>query len=169
MRIAGRTVRADWGHLAFASVIAGVTAAYLYDVLQTSLHPNNILLVVPLSILVLALYLVLVVRAVTIERPGTAEPAAPAREAADSPDGTAPQTRGDLLRGLVLLLGLGAYVALFQTIGLDVATFLFTAGGLVLLGVRRPVFVAIYAAIFTVVVVGGARLLLYYPMHTVFL
>lgn len=177
MRIGDWHLRADWGHVAFASTMAAVTLAYLIDTVSTSMKTNNVLLVLPLAVLILALYVCLIVRSVKLERFRAAnglsatdtegDGASRAESGGHSPDGQTVQSPSDLRNALVLLIGLGAYVALFQIIGLDVATFLFVAGGLVLLGVRRPLFVVLYAAIFTLVVVGGARLLLYYPMHTV--
>lgn len=166
----------DLGHIAFVAVIALVTGAYLWDVVSVSTHINNIILVVPLAILLLVLAAALLVSSVIARSRGAGaqspqeappEPTDPSETATGAE--IAAQSGDDIRRALVLLAGLGAYVWLYDVIGLDVATFIFVAGGMLLLGIRGRVFVPVFSTIFTVVVVGGADLLLHYPMFTVIL
>lgn len=170
----------DPGHIVFLAVVALITVAYLREVVTVSTHINNIILVVPLAILLLVLTAVLLAHGVVARRraAGKAAPrdvtAAPgarsgAEPAAEPGAEIAAQSGDDIRRALVLLGALGAYTWLYDIIGLDVATFLFVAGGLLLLGIRGRVFVPVFATIFTVVVVGGADLLLHYPMFTAIL
>jgi hypothetical protein len=144
----------DWGHVAFISVIATIIGIYLLEVLSVSTNLNNIILVVPLALLLLVLVVVLIVG--TLRSEGEGQP---------HNGDVADQEGGDLIRVMILLGGLGIYVTFYQYIGLDVATFAFVAGGLAVLGVRGWVFVPVFSAIFAVIVVGGADLLLHYPMY----
>ncbi|MEE4119473.1 MAG: tripartite tricarboxylate transporter TctB family protein [Paracoccaceae bacterium] len=163
----------DLGHIAFIAVIALVTGAYLWDVVSVSTNINNIILVVPLAILLLVLAAVLLVSSVIARSRGARaqeappEPADPSEPSAGAE--IAAQSGDDIRRALTLLAGLGAYVWLYDVIGLDVATFIFVAVGMLLLGIRGRVFVPVFSTIFTLIVVGGADLLLHYPMFTVVL
>ncbi len=163
----------DAGHIAFVAAIALVTGVYLWDVLRVSTHINNIILVLPLGILLLVLAAVLLASSVMARRRGAGAqtpPKAPS-EPSEPPTGAeiAEQSGDDIKRALILLAGLGAYVWLYDIVGLDVATFIFVAGAMLLLGIRGAVFVPVFSAIFTVIVVGGADLLLHYPMFTAIL
>jgi hypothetical protein len=171
MRLGRWNIEADWGHLVFATAMAAVTLAYVADVISVSTHLNNTILVVPLAMLLLALYLMLLAKSIRLDRPHKTE-ADGTKHQTPAPDPTEPaedQSRLDLFKSMILLAALGVYAFTYEWVGLDVATFLFVAAALVLLDVRRPVFVPLYAAVFTVVVIGGADWLLHYPMHTVFL
>lgn len=162
-----RTYKA-WGHLAFICFVALVTGIYVADVLSVSTSTNNIILVVPLGILLLGLAAALVIgtaRGIL----AAAAPDAPPEPPRQPEPGETIQTGRDLVRALILLAGLGVYVLIYGLIGLDVATFLFVLGALLLLEVRGWFFVPAFAAIFTVIVVGGADLLLHYPMFTLVL
>lgn len=163
MRHSNQKVHVEWGQLAFATFIAVVAAYYLYDITSVSMNINNIILVVPLTIIILGLYVVLAWKCVRVDVAPVAETAAPV-EHEDPQMQDKPQTRGDMIRAAVLLAGVGVYVSFYQLIGLDVATFAFMVAAMFLLGVQGKVLIAVYASIFTVVVIGGAHLLLPYPM-----
>ena len=148
-----------WGGILFVLVMATVVGLYLYDVVNVSMNRNNVILVLPLSILVLALCLLVVIR--TLLRRDNLEAERPEVEALGT---ETRQSTPDLIRALLLLALLGLYVFSYRIIGFDTATFVFMVVALVLLGHRKPVFVLGYSLVFTLVVVGGARLLLSYPM-----
>lgn len=171
MRIGRWKLQADWGHVAFVTGMVVVIGLYLADAARVSVSVGNLALVLPGAVLAVVLYLGIVAGAVRIERDGApaaaAENAAAAEAEADEVEGFQ-QTRGDLLRAVVLGVGLGVYVLLYPLLRLEPATFLFIAGALWLLGVRRPLFVLVYAAVFTAIVIGGARALLSYPMPMLF-
>lgn len=165
MRIGNRRLIADWGHLAFLVAVTALTTMYMIHVLDVSRNLNNTILVVPVAVILLVIALFVLFGALRLERDGESQPEAqvePDAEEADS--GEYVQTRGDILRSFVLMVGMGAFVWLYPKLGLDLATFLFIFGALWLLGMRRPVFTLLYSAIFTLVVVGGAHWLLPYPM-----
>jgi len=67
----------------------------------------------------------------------------------------------------VLMVLVGLYVLIVVTVGLaDLATFVFVAVSLMLLGERRPWAVGAYSAAFTVAVVGGLKVMLSYDVPT---
>ena len=174
MRIRDKDVRVSWGEFAFASFIAVVAAYYLYDITSVSMHTNNIILVVPLTLLLLALYVVLDFKCLTFTPVDTADahtvaPSVDAAKDADAAPNDAPQSRIDTIRAFVLLVGIGLYVSTSHLIGLDIATFMFVAASMYLLGVRGKILIPVYALIFTFVVIGGAHLLLYYPIPMAFM
>lgn len=161
MRAGQWKIRIDWGHFIFIAVLACLTAFYLAEVLSVSRNINNIILVQPFSILVLGLCLLVMIGTVhfeRIDRAGERVDESPAEK------GDSGQSRPDLIRSIILLAGLGAYVLVYPVLGMDLATFLFVAGALVLLGERSPFFTLLYAVGFTIVVAGGARWMLPYPM-----
>ncbi len=161
MRLGHWKIRVDWGHLAFVTVLLVLTAFYLAEVLSVSRHINNTILVQPFSILVMGLCLLVMIGTVHFER---IDVDGGGGEETPSKKSDSGQSRGDMIRSIVLLGGLGVYVVVYSLIGLDTATFLFVAGALLLLGERRPLFTLLYAAIFTAIVAGGARWMLPYPM-----
>lgn len=169
MRLGQWKIEADWGHLTFATAMAVCTIVYVVDVISVSTHLNNTILVVPLSGLLISLYLILLARSVSINRANDLSGSEALGSADDAAEVGEEQSRLDLVKSMILLGALGVYAFTYEFIGLDVATFLFVAGALILLDVRRPLFIPLYAAAFTVVVIGGADWLLHYPMYTVIL
>ncbi|MBC7282380.1 tripartite tricarboxylate transporter TctB family protein [Hoeflea sp.] len=141
-----------WGHLLLLCVIAAIILAYWLDARGTSLKTNNLLLVQPgaiLGLVLVALVLPQVFRKVSVE---------------EVPDATA--RRQDLLNvGRVALLAgaFGLFVFSLETIGFDIATFVFVAAGLYLCGEKKLWVIGVYSAIFTVLVVYGYQALVPYP------
>jgi uncharacterized membrane protein YhaH (DUF805 family) len=172
MRLGPWKVEAELGHLALIILIAVVTLFYLSDTLQVSRNTNNIILVVPLTLLILGLCLLVVTQCVRFRRLNAIDDSAigESDSGQEAPDEfEQEQSPVDLLRAFMLLLGVGVLVAVYPVIGLDTATLFFMVFALLLLGVRGWVFVPAYAAIFTFVVVGGASWLLPYPFATLLL
>jgi hypothetical protein len=148
-------LRVDWGHLALLSVFCGVTVAYLLDARATSLKTNNLLLVEPGAILLLVLAAIVLPQC--FRRGAEGEPPSPADAAA----------RGarwlELGKVAALAAAFGAFAFSLETIGFDVATFLFTAFGLYVCGERRLWAVGLFSAAFTLAIVYGYQLLVPYP------
>jgi len=162
-----RRLSVGWGAIGFVLLIAVITGLYLFDTVSVSMNRNNVILVLPLSILVLLLSVVVIVRNIRFGSDDTdadSMPSAGDAEAADPASVEVEQSVPDMLRALVLLGLLGAFVFSYRIIGFDAATFIFIASSLVLLGHRNWLFVLLYSLIFTLVVIGGAMWLLSYPM-----
>jgi hypothetical protein len=148
-------LRVDWGHLALLSVFCGVTVAYLLDARATSLKTNNLLLVEPGAILLLVLAAVVVPQCFSRGAVAAGEPPATAAERRTR--------RVELGKVAALAAAFGAFAFSLETIGFDVATFLFTAFGLYVCGERRLWAVGLFSAAFTLAIVYGYQLLVPYP------
>lgn len=174
MQLGNWRISPEWGHIAFATAIAGITWWYFQDVTGTSMNRNNIILVYPLSLLILGLYALTLIKSIHVERiscgsESTVSGTASTEESDEPQTNEQEQSTFDMVRALILLILLGAFVFSYNIVGLDLATFIFITLSLVLLGYRRWLFVVFYALAFTIVVIGGATFLLSYPMPTLIL
>jgi hypothetical protein len=124
-----------------------------FDAAARSRALENLVLIVPGTILTVAVSAGLI--AAMLMRP-------PAAGAAASPAGSGRQVAGLLALMVLLLLGL-------ETVGFDLAGFLFLLGATRLLGERRPLPLLIFAAGLTAAVVMSLRFLLPFPMPTLIL
>jgi hypothetical protein len=146
-----RTV--DWGHLALLLLICGVVIAYLLDARATSLKVNNLLLVEPAAIVALILAAMVL-------------PQCFRRKEIDEADGEAAAPKEswlDLGKVAALAAAFGAFALSLETVGFDVATFVFTALGIYICGERRVWLIALFSAAFTAGIVYGYQLLVPYP------
>lgn len=148
------------GHIAMLLIIGGSTLWYANDVVGVTTRLTNTIFVVPMAAIVLLAVLWELGAELLVRRREDGAAAGPA--AAGSP----PQSGRDLLRGVALLVLTAGLVGLYETIGLDVAAFLFVFAALMLLEPSRWMAKAAFAAVFTAIVVGGARWLLPYPLFT---
>ena len=140
----------DWGHLALLSLICGVVVAYLLDARGTSLKINNLLLVEPAAIIALILAAIVL-------------PQCFRREVADA-DAQAPKESWlQLGKVAALAAAFGAFALSLETVGFDIATFLFVALGLYICGERKLWVIGLFSAVFTAAVVYGYQLLVPYP------
>lgn len=146
-------LRVDWGHLLLLLLIVIVVVAYLLDARATSLKINNLLMVEPAAII--ALIFAAIVLPQCFRRPA----------AADKETGgeTAPESWRDLGKVAALAAAFGAFALLLETIGFDVATFVFTSLGIWICGERRLWLIGLFSAVFTVVVIYGYQMLVPYP------
>lgn len=141
----------DWGHLTLLLLICGVVVAYLLDARATSLKINNLLLVEPAAILALVLAAIVLPQCFT-------------RKSEDD-DALAPPTENwrNLAKVAALAAAFGAFALSLETAGFDAATFLFVALGLYICGERKPWVIALFSAVFTLVIVYGYQMLVPYP------
>ncbi|WP_340116717.1 tripartite tricarboxylate transporter TctB family protein [Pelagibius sp. 7325] len=144
--------RIDWGHLALLLLICGVVVTYLLDARATSLKINNLLLVEPAAII--ALILAAFVLPQCFRRKSEDGDAA-----ADSP----PENWHNLAKVAALAAAFGAFALSLEVAGFDVATFLFVALGLYICGERKLWVIALFSAVFTLVIVYGYQMLVPYP------
>ncbi len=153
------------GHVFLLVLILGATLWYLLDTLDTSRRLTNTILVVPLAILVFAAGAFELIREILRAR---ADPTTLEQRDVDE-DQDSDQTPVDMLRGVVLLGFTGLLVFFYPRLGFDLAVFLFIFASLVMLEPRGYLAKAAFAAIFTLIVLGGARIILPYPMPTLIL
>lgn len=140
----------DWGHLALLMFISGVVIAYLLDARATSLRINNLLLVEPAAIL--ALILVAAVLPQCFRRVSRAD---------GEPETT--ESLNELGKVGALAAAFGAFVLSPETVGFDVATFLFTAIGVYICGERRLWVIALFSAVLTLVIIYGYQTMVPFP------
>jgi hypothetical protein len=152
-------LRVDWGHLALLFVFCGVTVAYLLDARATSLKTNNLLLVQPGAILLLVLAAAVLPQCFRRGAPPAGDRPAPSEATFDERRAR----RLELAKVAALAAAFGAYVFSLETIGFDLATFLFTAFGLYVCGERRLWLIGLFSAIFTFLIVYGYQMLVPYP------
>lgn len=138
----------DWGHFALLVAICAVVGAYLYDARATSLKLNNLLLLEPAAILALVLAAIVL-------------PQCFRRAHADPQPST--ESWRELGKVAAMTAAFGAFALSLETVGFDVATFLFVALGVYICGERRLWVIAVFSAVFTAVVVYGYQTLVPYP------
>jgi len=154
------------GHIALLVVILGWTLWYVFDALGVSSNMRNIILIVPTAVIVTLAATWELLRQVAM---GLSWIATPVEVPSDLPGAEVPQMRADVVRGVILLGMLGVLVFSLAHVGFDLAVFVFLVASLILLDRDRMLAKVAFAAIFTVIVVGGARMLLPFPMHTILL
>lgn len=152
---AGR--RVDWGHLLLLLLICAVVVAYLLDARATSLKIGNLALIQPAAIIALILAAIVLPQCFP-RRPDSETPEG--EEAAATPP---KESWRDLGKVAALAAAFGAFALSLETVGFDVATFVFVALGLWICGERRLWLIGLYSAVFTVIIVYGYQLLVPYP------
>lgn len=157
MKIRNSGQRVDWGHLLLLLFICAVVVAYLLDARSVSLRVGNLALIQPAAIL--ALILAAIVLPQCIRRPPDSESPEGAEEQVETPK----ETWRDLGKVAALAAAFGAFALSLETIGFDVATFIFVALGLYICGERRYWLIGLYSGVFTVAIVYGYQLLVPYP------
>ncbi|MCP1337915.1 tripartite tricarboxylate transporter TctB family protein [Futiania mangrovi] len=141
----------SWGHLAFIGAAAAFLIWYFLDAYGASSRLENLMLIAPATAIGLGLCLFLAAAEFV-----TVEGAAP-RTALPAVDPRVP----------LFMALLAAYVAaLVYDLGFDVASFLFLAASLWVLGERRPTLLVVFPAVFTVLIVLGMQELLSIPVPT---
>lgn len=165
MRIGRHTYAIDYGHLALITLIAAAVFWYLLDTRSVSLSINNLLLVQPVAIFTLAMYLFILPQCFRKVEAGEAQ--AVAEEDPLSPDIAG--ERSDMVRMAALSVSLGLLVLLLDTLGFDIAIFLFTLAAMVICGERRPVRLVLFSCAVTLVAIYGFRAMIPYPMPTTLL
>ncbi|WP_366656161.1 tripartite tricarboxylate transporter TctB family protein [Fodinicurvata sp. EGI_FJ10296] len=164
------SARIDWGHCALIAIMAGITIFYLHDAWEASNRVRNLILVLPASILALAMCLIVLydVLSAALRAPkldATSDPeSAPAPDSEAGGAASEPETLLQRFRPAVLMGTFGLYILSLPYLGFDVATALFMAVSLLIDGERRPLFVVGLSVGFAVLVTIAFRWLIPYPM-----
>lgn len=158
MRIGSLRLHADRGHLAFVLAVAAFCAWYWFDTRASSASVQNLLVIQPAAIVALLLCAAIAIRTVRIERVQAPEGRRPAASLL--------RASGEL-RGALFAVLLGAYVAGVLFVGFDLATFIFLAGGMFVLGERRPAVLAGFSALLALALSYGFKVMLSVPVPTV--
>jgi hypothetical protein len=156
MRIGGTRYRIEWGHLLLLLFIAGTVTWYLFDARGRSLNINNLLLVQPTAILALILCAV-VLRQCFVP-------------IVSDEDEVTPEARREDLRAVLKVAVMAGAFGLFafslETIGFDVAAWLFVAVGLYICGERRWLVLVLFPTLFTAALIYFFRALIPFPLPT---
>jgi hypothetical protein len=167
--LARRRYKVDWAHLAFLLIIGCATLWYLCDAISVSTSVDNLLLVAPLSVVALALVGTLAIQCVSLNGKTTRYKP----KDGGTKDMGASELRSNDVRSLTRIgsvaAALGAYVFLLNVIGFDVSTWIFVTIVMLICGERRPLALIIYPLAVAVILIGGFRLMLPFPMHTLIL
>ncbi|MBI3936047.1 MAG: tripartite tricarboxylate transporter TctB family protein [Betaproteobacteria bacterium] len=166
MRIGSSRLRVEWGHLAFVLAIAAFCAWYWLDARAASTSTQNLLLIQPAALLALFLCAVIATRLVNVER--VADEAKSGEESAGAAAPWEALRHSGALRGVLFAALLGAYVAAVLFAGFDLATFVFLAAGMFLLGERRPLVLVGFAALFAAALSYSFKNMLSVPVPTIF-
>ena len=152
----------DWGHMLLLVVLAGVVVWYLHDAWAASSRVRNLILILPASLLALALAVGIavgvLVRGLRGEEVSDAEPA---EDAGD--------TLHDRIYPLILMAIFALYILTLPVTGFDVGSALFVMVAFLVDGERRPLVLTIYPVIFAAACTLLFRWLLPYPMITLIL
>jgi putative tricarboxylic transport membrane protein len=146
----GGRVPVQWGHVALVVAVLGFTLWFLHDTWTASRRPQNLMLVLPVAMLSVVVGIAIIGGMILRWRRNLADGPLPAIDLR--------------IPGLMLLVG--AYVAGLLVTGFDLATFLFMASCLWLLGERNHLLVIGYSAAVTVVAVYGLREIVSLPLPT---
>lgn len=153
--------RIDWGHVALLITLSAVTVWYLHDAWTASSRVRNLILVLPASLLALALVAGIAVGVVVRGR----------RAASDPEDVKAEDTRSlrDRMNPLILMGIFALYILTLPVTGFDVGSAIFVMLALIVDGERRPVFLVLYPVLFAAFCTLLFGWLLPYPMTTLIL
>ncbi|RUR55065.1 tripartite tricarboxylate transporter TctB family protein [Vreelandella populi] len=137
----------DYGDFLVLIGLASFTLWYLMDAISVSAQPQNLLLILPLSVIVLS---IIAIELVLRLKQGTLFSIAADEE--------------PLHQTLPVVVLFGAYVLSLETLGFDVATVLFIALFLILKGERNWLAVVGFSAVFGLSVAFFFSQMLPYPM-----
>lgn len=152
----------DWGHIVLLVVLSGIAIWYLHDTWTASSRVRNFILILPASILALALTAGIAGGVIIRGVKGTGE-AKPGLS-----DGPEASLR-DRVYPLILMAIFALYILTLPVTGFDVGSALFVMVAMMVDGERRPLFLILYPLLFAAVCTLIFRWLLPYPMTTLIL
>lgn len=157
LRAGRRIVVVDVPHFLFLTGLVGFCTWYFFDAYTASDTLENLLLIEPAVIAAVILYFVILRDVIwVVPDPDVVTTGRP-------PLSILVRTR--IFGGMALLI---AYVALMGVIGFDVATVVYVAATLALLGERRPVMLVALPLVFGLLVVYGFRQMVTVPVPTLY-
>lgn len=160
IRIGSLSITVNLGSLAFATLIMAVSLWYYFSARVVSAEFHNLILIAPCVAAITILYIGTLVSEVSIHR----------LDAQDS----VPETSNHFFRRLstselrivATMVLVGLYISVVETIGFDVASFLFIGLNLILLGERRFFRLTLFSLIFSGLTSWGLVNLATFPIPT---
>ncbi len=158
MAFRGRTVVIDVPHLAFATAIAGWCIWYCQDAWRAQRDVENLIMILPASLLAVILYLFVAVGCVRFV-------SGPEQDAASPRRPLRPGLGGKIAGTMALL---AAYVIAAPLIGFDVVSFAYVLAMLWFLGERRILVLLLVPALFCAVAIYSFDTILATPLPLLF-
>lgn len=157
----------DWGHLGFLALFVLATVVFLSDTLSESFRLENIIVILPVSILVLVLCLVQAVRQLR-HRPLAAGQVLDSALQTPTPNWPIKVTEPWYIRMRIALFMtlLGLYLLGLIYVAFDLATFLFLFLALVLQREKRLLVGGLYAAFLAYALTWGLKHMVSFPFPT---
>lgn len=143
-------VPVQWGHIVFVLSALAFILWFLADAFRALSAFQNLMLIVPVAVISVVTGAAILTAVLLKWRQGVADEVLPPVD----------------LRIPAFMLLVVSYVIALAFTGFDLATFLFTLFGLLLLGERNYAVTVIYSAILTAVVVYGLREIISIPVPT---
>lgn len=143
IRLGKTTIRANWGALAFATLILAVSLWYYLSAQAVSDKYYNLILITPCVAAITLLYIATLLAEVKVARADT-DIASENKVEFPFPKMTSNELR--ILSNMVLVC---VYVAVLESIGFDIASFVFIGLNLLLLGERRFLHIIVFALLFS--------------------
>jgi putative tricarboxylic transport membrane protein len=157
-----KTRSVDWEHFLFLAIMAAFLVWYLADATLASPTFSNLILVAPVGAVAVGLLIYVVVA--ELIGPGAAVEAAAPAEGGATGDPSRFRTTTSLGSITLLMVFFALFVAAIPYAGFDVATFVFVAATLWLLGERRVAFTLSLALGIAVGISIAAMTLLTFPL-----
>jgi len=159
--------RVDWGHLTFVAAIAAAVVWYLSDAMSVSMSVNNLLFIGPVGGFAVLLCCAIVPQC--FHRVGQAAPQNRRAKDITGMQELTVNSHGEAWQIGLLAASLGGLVFLLDVIGFDISLWLFAIAVMLICGERRQLMLALFPLAIAVLVVGGFRAMLPYPMYTLVL
>lgn len=153
LRQLGKTIeRIDWGHFFVLNSIALYCGWYFFDTYTTSTSINNLIFILPATLVAFALYLIIL-------------PSVLVQNTEDQGG------RTEILKKLkanampaLLVVAFALFVSSIERIGFDIGSYLFILLGLIICGERNWISLLLIPPIATVLLVLGFNLMIPYPI-----
>jgi hypothetical protein len=146
----------DYGHLLFIAVIASWVTWYWMSARAVSLSPENLLIIQPVSALILIFLACLLPQCLRSQ---------------SIPDDLKPEplSKIEFFKIVGVMLAMFGLVYVMFTVGFDVGVLFFSVIVCMICGERRPLVVGTYAVVTTFLMVKGYKMLISFPMPTLYL
>lgn len=156
--------RLDWGHLILVLFFASITGWYLFDAWQASSRVQNLILILPASLLSLALCAIVLVGIVSApaKRSETGESGRSVQS--DEHERHPPEIFAVRFKTALTMGIFAVYILSLPYLGFDIGTALFVVANLLLDGERRPLVLIGVPVLFAVAATICFGWLLPYPM-----
>jgi hypothetical protein len=160
IEFAGRRIAADIPHFIFATGVAAWVAWFCWDAWRAGPNIENLILIVPVSVLAMILYVVVV--AGCFKRLDTVA----AQHAPHASNEAMPREVAIKVGGSMVLLAV--FVVAGPMLGFDIACFAYLLATIVLLGERRALVLLLVPLLFTAVVIYSFNTILSTPLPLFF-